>query len=141
MAARRMSEADLTQTVTLAGGNELAVLAGALNRIGQGLRDTLARVRGVSEAVGAVIDQLSRSGVQVSSGAATIQSQVDETSRSMAEALGHHQEVAANVEALQRTRRGELASHHGDRPTNDEVAENVERWRPAWRRPPPPSRR
>jgi len=126
VAARRMGEADLTQTVTLAGSDELAVLAGALNRIGQGLRDTLARVRNVSEAVGSVIDQLSRSGVQVSSGAASIQSQVTETSRSMAEAVGTHQEVAAHVEALQRTaeessvRIAEIARR------NEEVAEGVE---------------
>ena len=126
VAARRMSEADLTQTVTLGGTDELAVLAGALNRIGQGLRDTLARVRNVSEAVGTVIDQLSRSGVQVSSGATTIQSQVTETSRSMAEALGTHQEVAAHVEALHQTveesslRIVEIARR------NEEVAEGVE---------------
>ena len=124
--ARRMSEADLTQTVTLAGTDELAVIAGALNRIGQGLRDTLSRVRAVSEAVGAVIDQLSRSGVQVSSGATTIQSQVSETSRSMAEAVGMHQEVAANVEALQRTAEESTARIAEIARRNEEVAEGVE---------------
>ena len=126
VAARRMSEADLTQTVTLAGSDELAVLAGALNRIGQGLRDTLSRVRAVSEAVGAVIDQLSRSGVQVSSGAATIQSQVTETSRSMAEAVGTHQEVAANVEGLQRTVEESTARITEIARRNEEVAESME---------------
>ena len=126
VAARRMSEADLTQTVTIAGSDELAVLAGALNRIGQGLRDTLSRVRAVSEAVGAVIDQLSRSGVQVSSGATTIQSQVTETSRSMAEAVGTHQEVAANVEALQRTVEESTARIKEIARRNEEVAEGVE---------------
>jgi methyl-accepting chemotaxis protein len=125
-AARRMSEADLTQTVTLGGSDELAVLAGALNRIGQGLRDTLARVRAVSEAVGSVIDQLSRSGVQVSSGAATIQSQVTETSRSMAEALGTHQEVSANVEALQRAAEESLSRITEIARRSEEVAEGVE---------------
>jgi methyl-accepting chemotaxis protein len=125
-AARRMGEADLTQTVTLTGGDELAVLAGALNRIGQGLRDTLARVRAVSEAVGTVIDQLSRSGVQVSSGAATIQSQVTETSRSMAEAMGTHQEVASHVEALQRTAEESAARITEIARRNEEVAEGVE---------------
>ena len=125
-AARRMSEADLTQTVTLGGSDELAVLAGALNRIGQGLRDTLARVRAVSEAVGSVIDQLSRSGVQVSSGAATIQSQVTETSRSMAEALGTHQEVSANVEALQRTAEESSSRITEIARRSEEVAEGVE---------------
>ena len=125
-AARRMSEADLTQSVDPGGADELAVLAGALNRIGQGLRDTLARVRNVGEAVGSVIDQLSRSGVQVSSGAANIQTQVSETSRSMAETLGVQQEVASHVEALQRTaeessaRIGEIAQR------NEEVATGVE---------------
>ncbi|HZW89452.1 MAG TPA: HAMP domain-containing methyl-accepting chemotaxis protein [Myxococcaceae bacterium] len=126
VAARRMSEADLTQTITLAGSDELAVLAGALNRIGQGLRDTLSRVRAVSEAVGSVIDQLSRSGVQVSSGASTIQSQVTETSRSMAEAVATHQEVAANVEALQRTAEESAARITEIARRNEEVAQGVE---------------
>jgi methyl-accepting chemotaxis protein len=126
VAARRMSEADLTQTVTLAGSDELAVLAGALNRIGQGLRDTLSRVRSVGEAVGAIIDQLSRSGVQVTSGATTIQSQVTETSRSMAEAVGTHQEVAAHVEALQRTAEESTARITEIARRNEEVAEGVE---------------
>ncbi|HEY1906834.1 MAG TPA: methyl-accepting chemotaxis protein, partial [Myxococcaceae bacterium] len=126
VAARRMSEADLTQTVTLGGSDELAVLAGALNRIGQGLRDTLARVRAVSEAVGSVIDQLSRSGVQVSSGAATIQSQVTETSRSMADALGTHQEVSAHVEALQRTAEESSTRITEIARRSEEVAEGVE---------------
>ncbi|HZX41761.1 MAG TPA: methyl-accepting chemotaxis protein [Myxococcaceae bacterium] len=126
VAARRMGEADLTQTVTLGGTDELAVLAGALNRIGQGLRDTLARVRNVSEAVGSVIDQLSRSGVQVSTGAASIQSQVSETSRSMAEAVGTHQEVAAHVEALQRTAEESSARIAEIARRNEEVAEGVE---------------
>jgi methyl-accepting chemotaxis protein len=126
VAARRMSEADLTQTVTLGGSDELAVLAGALNRIGQGLRDTLARVRAVSEAVGSVIDQLSRSGVQVSSGAATIQSQVTETSRSMADALGTHQEVSAHVEALQRTAEESSTRISEIARRSEEVAEGVE---------------
>jgi methyl-accepting chemotaxis protein len=133
VAARRMSEADLTQTVTLAGTDELAVLAAALNRIGQGLRDTLSRVRAVSEAVGSVIDQLSRSGVQVSSGATSIQSQVTETSRSMAEAVGTHQEVAAHVEALPASRRSPGETRRSPRAWS--------RWRPASRRPPPPSTR
>ena len=126
VAARRMSEADLTQTLTLAGSDEVAVLAGALNRISQGLRDTLSRVRAVSEAVASVIDQLSRSGVQVSSGAATIQSQVTETSRSMAEAVGTHQEVAANVEALQRTAEESTARIAEIARRNEEVAQGVE---------------
>ncbi len=126
VAARRMGEADLTQTVTLGGADELAVLAGALNRIGQGLRDTLARVRSVSEAVGSVIDQLSRSGVQVSTGAATIQSQLTETSRSMAEAVGTHQEVAAHVEALQRTAEESATRIAEIARRNEEVAEGVE---------------
>ena len=125
-AARRMGEADLTQTVTLGGTDELAVLAGALNRIGQGLRDTLARVRNVSEAVGTVIDQLSRSGVQVSSGATTIQSQVTETSRSMAEALGAHKEVTANVEALHQVAEESSVRIAEMTRRNEEVAEGVE---------------
>ena len=61
-AARKMGEADLTHSVEAVGSDELAVLAGVLNSIAQNLRDTLARVRGVGEAVGTVIDQLSRSG-------------------------------------------------------------------------------
>jgi methyl-accepting chemotaxis protein len=125
-AARQMSEADLTHSVEAEGSDELAVLAGALNSIGQGLRDTLARVRGVGEAVGTVIDQLSRSGAQVSSGASTVLQQIQDTERSMAEAMGTLHGVASHVEGLQRIaeessgRIAQMAHAH------DEVAERVE---------------
>src|SRR5579859_277201 len=49
--ASRLSEADLTGRVENPGPDELGRLAGALNRIGDGLRETLGRVRGVAEGV------------------------------------------------------------------------------------------
>jgi methyl-accepting chemotaxis protein len=124
--ARGMGEGDLTQTVDPLGSDELSILGGALNRIGQTLRDTLARVRGVSESMGSVIDQLSRSGVQVSSGASTVLAQVEETGRSVSEMMSSLQGVAAHVEALQKsadessTRIVEMAS------ANEKVALGVE---------------
>jgi methyl-accepting chemotaxis protein len=125
-AARQMSEADLTFSVEAEGSDELAVLAGALNSIGRGLRDTLARVRGVGEAVGTVIDQLSRSGVQVSSGASTVLQQIQDTERSMAEAMGTLHGVASHVEGLQRIAEESSGRVARMAHAHDEVAERVE---------------
>ena len=49
--ARRLSESDLTGRVAENASHEMGSLAEALNRIGQGLRDTLGRIRGVGEGV------------------------------------------------------------------------------------------
>lgn len=123
--ARRLSENDLTGRVAESTSQELGSLAEALNQIGQGLRDTLGRIRGVGEGVADVIEQLSRTGTTVSNGASTIQSGVEETSSSMAEMLTSLRGIADNVEVLYQSAEESSASILEMAATNDEVSDNV----------------
>jgi methyl-accepting chemotaxis protein len=126
-AARKMAEGDVTSRVTMdAGGSgELGQLAEALDGIGQSLRKTLGQVRGVSEVVSNVIEQLSRAGTTVSSGASTIQGRVAETSSSMEQMLASLRGIAENVEVLYQSAEESSSSIMEMAATNDEVAENV----------------
>ena len=124
--ARRLSESNLTGRMAGSTSQELGSLADALNRIGQGLRDTLGRIRGVGEGVADVIEQLSRTGTTVSSGANTIQGRVEETSASMAQMLSSLRGIADNVEVLYQSAEESSASILEMAATNDEVAENVQ---------------
>ncbi len=124
-AASRLSESDLTGRVDVTRSDELGQLAEALNRIGQSLRETLGRVRGVSEGVAGVIEQISRTGTTVSSGASTTQARVEETSSSMVEMLASLRGIAENVEVLYQSAEQSSSSIMQMAATNDEVAENV----------------
>ncbi|HEX5750535.1 MAG TPA: methyl-accepting chemotaxis protein [Archangium sp.] len=127
--ARRMAEGDLTSRVSVeatGGGGELGQLAEALDGIGQSLRKTLGQVRGVSEVVSGVIEQLSRAGTTVSSGASTIQGRVEETSSSMEQMLASLRGIAENVEVLYQSAEESSSSIMEMAATNDEVAENVQ---------------
>jgi methyl-accepting chemotaxis protein len=124
--ARKLAEGDLTGRVEVPGEGELAQLAEALNSIGQALRNTLGNVRGVSEVVSSVIEQLSRTGTTVSSGASTIQARVEETSSSMEEMLASLRGIAENVEVLYQSAEESSSSIMQMAATNDEVAENVQ---------------
>ncbi|HYO59613.1 methyl-accepting chemotaxis protein [Archangium sp.] len=125
--ARKMAEGDLTSRVSVeATGGELGQLAEALDGIGQSLRKTLGQVRGVSEVVSNVIEQLSRAGTTVSSGASTIQGRVAETSSSMEEMLASLRGIAENVEVLYQSAEESSSSIMEMAATNDEVAENVQ---------------
>jgi methyl-accepting chemotaxis protein len=124
--ASKLSEADLTGSVEVSSSDELGQLAEALNRIGQSLRDTLGRIRGVSEGVAQVIEQISRTGTTVSSGASTIQGRVEETSASMVEMLASLRGIAENVEVLYQSAEESSSSIMQMAATNDEVAENVQ---------------
>ena len=123
--ASKLSEADLSGAVSFASDDELGSLAQALNRIGQALRETLGRVRGVSEGVAQVIEQLSRSGATVSTGASTILSRVEETSSSMAQMMASLRGIAENVEVLYQSAEQSSASITQMAATNEEVAKNV----------------
>jgi HAMP domain-containing protein len=98
--AARLSEADLSGRVEGATTRELQELADALNMIGQGLRDTIGRVRGVAESVAQVIDQISRSASTTSGGSATVLTRVEETSSAMVEMLASLKGIAENVAAI-----------------------------------------
>ena len=124
--ARRLAESDLTGRVEVASQDELGKLAEALNRIGQSWRETLGRVRGVSESLAGVIEQISRTGTTVSSGAGTVQARVEETSSSMVEMLASLRGIADNVEVLYQSAEQSSSSIVQMAATNDEVAENVQ---------------
>ncbi|HVG62865.1 MAG TPA: methyl-accepting chemotaxis protein [Hyalangium sp.] len=123
--ARRLAESDLTGRVDVATEDELGKLAEALNRIAQSWRDTLGRVRGVSEGLAGVIEQISRTGTTVSSGAGTVQARVEETSSSMEEMLASLRGIADNVEVLYQSAEQSSSSIVQMAATNDVVAENV----------------
>jgi len=124
--ASRLSEADLTGRVESASSDELGQLAEALNRIGDGLRGTLGRVRGVAEGVALVIEQISRTGNAVSEGASTVFSRVEETSALMTSALTSLRGIAVNAEALNHNAHASSSSIAAMAKTNDEVADNIQ---------------
>ncbi len=124
--ASKLSEADLTGTIERTSNDEVGKLAEALNRIGQGLRDTLGRVQGVSEGVAQVIEQISRTGNTVSSGASTILSRVEETSTSMVQVMDALRGIAQNVEVLYQSAEESSSSISEMAATNEEVAKNVQ---------------
>jgi methyl-accepting chemotaxis protein len=123
--ASRLSEADLSGRVEGAGARELDELAEALNSIGQGLRDTLGRVRGVAESVAQVIDQISRSTTTTTSGATTVLTRVEETSSAMVQMLASLKGIAENVEVLFQSAEDSSSSIMEMATTNEEVAQNV----------------
>ncbi len=123
--ASRLSEADLTGNVSVAGTRELDELADSLNSIGQGLRETLGRVRGVSESVAQVIDSISRTAATTTSGSTTVATRVEETSSAMVEMLASLKGIAENVETLYQSAEESSSSILEMATTNDEVADSV----------------
>jgi methyl-accepting chemotaxis protein len=123
--AGRLSEADLSGRLEPGGTRELDELAVALNSIGQGLRDTLGRVRGVAESVAQVIDQLSRSAATSSTGSNTVLTRVEETSTAMGEMLTSLKGIAEHVDELFHSAEDSSASIQEMATTNDEVAQSV----------------
>jgi methyl-accepting chemotaxis protein len=126
--ASKLSEADLSVRVDESSNtsSELGNLAMALNSIGQSLRDTISRVRGVAEGVGSATEQISRTGNAVSSGAGTVLTRVEETSSSMVEMMASLRGIAENVEVLYQSAEASSSSIMEMAATNDEVAENVQ---------------
>ena len=125
--AMRLAQADLSGRVEGAPTRELDELAESLNSIGQGLRDTLGRVRGVAESVAQVIDQISRSASTTTSGASTVLTRVEETSSAMVEMLSSLKGIAQNVEVLYQSAEESSSSIMEMSTTNDEVAANVQK--------------
>lgn len=125
--AMRLAEADLSGRVEGAPTRELDELADSLNSIGQGLRDTLGRVRGVAESVAQVIDQISRTASTTTSGSSTVLTRVEETSSAMVEMLSSLKGIAENVEVLYQSAEESSSSIMEMSTTNDEVAANVQK--------------
>jgi methyl-accepting chemotaxis protein len=123
--AQRLSEADLSGRVEPPGTREFDELADSLNNIGQGLRDTLGRVRGVAESVAQVVDSISRTASNTSGGSSTVLTRVEETSSAMVEMLSNLKGIAGNVETLYQSAEESSSSILEMATTNDEVAGNV----------------
>jgi len=124
--ARRVSDGDLAARSEGLGEDELGVLADAINRIGEGLTETLARVQNVTGGVATVIDRISRTGSAVSSGAGTVSSEAVKTSTSMGEMIASLKGIADNVEVLAQSAEESSSSILEMAATNDEVAENIQ---------------
>ncbi len=124
--ASSLSQADLTAKADRAGTREFDAIAEALNVVTQNLHDTLARVRGVTESIGQVSEQLGRAAGVSSTGAATVLSRVDATSTSIAQLQESLGRVATHVESLYTSAEESSSSIMEMSATNDEVAENVE---------------
>ena len=123
--AGRLSEADLSGKLVPGGAREIDELGVALNAIGLGLRETLGRVRGVSESVAQVIDQIGRSAATTSAGSATVQTRVEETSSAMQEMMASLHGIGENVTILYNSAEESSASIQEMDATNEEVLSNV----------------
>jgi methyl-accepting chemotaxis protein len=124
--AHRVSDYDLTARAEQLGQDELGRLAESLNRIGENLAVTLARVQNVTGGVAAVIQRISRTGSAVSSGAGTVSARVVDTSASMGEMIASLKGIADNVEVLAQSAEESSSSILQMAATNDEVAENIQ---------------
>ncbi|MGI5860799.1 MAG: methyl-accepting chemotaxis protein [Myxococcales bacterium] len=125
IAAKKISDCDLTEKLPVHGSDELGQLGGALNRTSENLRLTLGKVKGVSEGIATVIDQISHTADVVARGAATTAQSVDETSSSMEEMIASLKGIAENVEVLAQSAEESSSSILQMAATNDEVAENI----------------
>jgi len=124
--ARRMGDSDLTARADRIGDDELGTLAESLNKIGENLSATIARVQSVTGGVAAVIERISRTGTAVSTGAGTVSDRVVDTSASMGEMIASLKGIADNVEVLAQSAEESSSSILEMAATNDEVAENIQ---------------
>ncbi len=124
--AKRISDCDLTLQPGAQGGDEFGQLGGALHRTAENLRITLAKVKGVSEGIANVIEQISHTGDTVAKGASTAAQSVDETSSSMEQMIASLKGIAENVEVLAQSAEESSSSILEMAATNDEVVENIQ---------------
>jgi methyl-accepting chemotaxis protein len=124
--ASRVSECDLTQRVEKTANDELGAMADAFNRITSNLSQTLAKVKGVTEGIGQVIERITNTSDVVAHGAQTTAASVDETSSSMEEMIASLKGIAENVEVLAQSAGESSSSILQMAATNDEVVENIQ---------------
>ena len=124
--ARRMSESDLSARAGKHAEDELGSLAESLNRVGENLTVTLSRVKGVTEALGQVIERIKKTGTVVAEGVGTVSARVIDTSFSMEQMIGGLRGIADNVEVLAQSAEESSSSILEMAATNDEVAENIQ---------------
>jgi len=123
--AVKVSESDLTGRATRHSDDELGVLAGSLNHIVDNLGSTVQRIRGVSEAVAQVIEQVSRTGSSVAQGTGTVTSRVAETSAAMSQMLQSLRGIADNVEVLAHAAEESSASIQHMATSNEDVTSHI----------------
>ncbi len=126
LVAQRMSESDLSARAGKHAQDELGSLALSLNRIGENLTVTLSRVKGVTEALGQVIERIKKTGTVVAEGVGTVSARVLDTSFSMEQMIGGLRGIADNVEVLAQSAEESSSSILEMAATNDEVAENIQ---------------
>jgi methyl-accepting chemotaxis protein len=124
--AHRLAEADLTQGLEEGGSDALGRLAAALDQLCHSLRETIGRSRGVGEAIGLAVGQLSRSGTTVSGGAGTVIQRVEEARGVMGELQTSLGGLAEQVDVLARGAEEGTATASAMAATYDEVAGLVE---------------
>jgi len=123
--ALRVSESDLTGRATRHSDDELGLLAESLNRIVDNLGSTVQRIRGVSEAVAQVIEQVSRTGATVAQGTGTVTTRVAETSAAMSHMLQSLRGIADNVEVLAQAAEESSASIQRMGASNEDVSAHI----------------
>ncbi len=124
--AQRLSESDLSARAVKHSEDELGSLADSLNRIGENLTVTLSRVKGVTDAVGQVIERIRRTGTVVAQGGGTVSARVQDTSSSMEQMVGGLRGIGESVEVLARSAEESSSSILQVATTNDEVVENIQ---------------
>lgn len=103
-AANQVSAYDLTVRLGAGAtemGGEFGILAEAMERIVRNLSGTVARTRGVTEALAEVTGQIGDNSNAVAHGAQTTFASADETAASMAELLASLRGVGRSVEVLE----------------------------------------
>jgi methyl-accepting chemotaxis protein len=126
LVAQRISESDLSARASKHAEDELGSLADSLNRIGENLTVTLSRVKGVTGALGQVIERIKKTGTVVAEGVGTVSARVIDTSFSMEQMIGGLKGIADNVEVLAQSAEESSSSILEMAATNDEVAENIQ---------------
>jgi methyl-accepting chemotaxis protein len=124
-AALRVSEYDLTSSVTKVTDDEFGRLADALNRIVHNLNQTLARMRGVTQGVTSVIERIGNSSIVVAGGAQTTLEAAAETSTQMGEMLRRLHGIAGNVDVLDRSAEESTESIVQMAAASDEVVQSI----------------
>ncbi len=124
--ARRMGDSDLTARAARIADDELGTLAESLNRIGENLAGTIARVQAVTGGIAEVIERIGRTGAAVSGGAGTVSARAVDTSSSMGQMIASLKGIADNVEVLAGSAEESSSSILQMAATNDVVAENIQ---------------
>jgi methyl-accepting chemotaxis protein len=124
--AHRLADADLTTRLEEGGSDALGRLALALDQLCHSLRETIGRARGVGEAIGLAVGQLSRSGTTVSGGAGTVIKRVEEARGVMGELVTSFHGLQEQVDVLGRGAEEGMATATAMASTHDDVTGLVE---------------